>query len=124
MELGERFYSKTTSNSFDDNRNDSQRFCEVQAIILAHYSCYNIHPLLQSNNNTSKPKFLLPFCNKPIITYPLRLLEINGFNEILIVIIDEFIDELTNFLDTQYEDYNDNNPSTIEILTVSEEDLG
>eukprot|EP01084_Bolivina_argentea_P163356 284199_1 len=110
----------------DDSKQskDQKLFCEVQAIVLAHYSTYDIHPLLQKDNTgKDQPKFLLPFANQPIITYPLRLLEINGFTDILIVITDNFAEDLINFLET-YEYYdNGSDLHNITPITVNEEDL-
>jgi len=114
---------------FDEPKQLTQRFCEVQAIILAHHSTYDIHPLMQRDSNTGKdkPKFLLPFGNQPIITYPLRLLEIHGFNEILVVITEEFEEEMTNFLNEyKYYEGSDENyvKPNITPIVVDEEDLG
>ena len=102
-------------------------FCEVQAIVLAHYSTYDIHPLLQRDNTgKERAKFLLPFANRPILSYPLRLLEIHGFTEILVVITEDYAEDLDNFL-TEYKYYeggSDYTKSTIHAVTVDEEDLG
>ena len=119
----------TNLTSFGEEKQYNQQFCEVQAIVLAHYSTYDIHPLLQRDNNTGKEKakFLLPFGNQPIITYPLQLLEIHGFTEILVVITEDFEEDMTNFLN-EYKHYdggdNYNSKPNIVPVTVNEEDLG
>eukprot|EP01083_Nonionella_stella_P035338 96459_1 len=106
------------------NPNDTTRFCEVQAIILAHYSTYDIHPLLQNDTTgKEKAKFLLPFANRAIITYPLRLLEIHGFTEILVVITDDFAEDMVNFLATYKHYAGDEYVCNITPVTVNEEDL-
>jgi len=122
------------SSPFDEAKQSAQQFCEVQAIILAHYSTFDVHPLLQADSASGreKAKFLLPFGNEPIITYPLRLLEIHGFTEILVVIAKEFEEDMTNFLN-QYKpfegihddkQFSEHIVPNINPVTVSEEDLG
>lgn len=105
---------------FGEQKQYTQQFCEVQAIVLAHYSTYDIHPLLQRDNinGKEKAKFLLSFGNKPIITYSLRLLEIHGFTEILVVVTEDFEEDMTNFLN----EYDTN--MNIQPVLVNEEDLG
>ena len=116
-----------------DRKNESpfKPFCEVQAVLLAHYSTYSMHPLLQRDNTgKERAKFLLPFGNRPIITYPLRLLQIHGFCEILVVITDDFVEDMMNFLSTykhySFHDFDDDAEQHYKIkpVTVSEEDLG
>lgn len=51
------------------------------AVILAGGEGSRLYPL----NSTGMPKVLLPVANKPLLTFPLRMLEEGGITNVLVV---------------------------------------
>lgn len=96
---------------------DRTQYYEFQAIIMAHNTKNEMHGLLGKT-----PPFLLPFANRPIITYPLQLLELHGIVDIIIVVYEKYVEALSDFL-SQYRRL-ESEPDQIKIVKVDEEDLG
>ncbi len=52
-----------------------------QAVILAGGGGSRLYPL----NSQGMPKVLLPVANRPLLTFPLRMLEESGIKDVLVV---------------------------------------
>ena len=53
----------------------------VQAVLLAGGGGSRLYPL----NASGTPKVLLPVANRPLLTFPLRMLEESGVTDVLVV---------------------------------------
>lgn len=53
----------------------------IQAIILAGAGGSRLYPL----NSQGMPKVLMPVANRPLLTFPLRMLEEGGIKDVLVV---------------------------------------
>jgi len=53
----------------------------VQAVLLAGGGGSRLYPL----NASGTPKVLLPVANRPLLTFPLRMLEESGVSDVLLV---------------------------------------
>ena len=54
---------------------------EPQAVILAGGGGSRLYPL----NSQGMPKVLMPVANRPLLTFPLRMLEEGGIKDVLVV---------------------------------------
>lgn len=59
----------------------TKRYVEFQAVVLAGGKGSRMVEL-----SKGKPKCLLPIQNKPMIWYPLKLLEKTGFSDVIVVV--------------------------------------
>uniref|UniRef100_A0A7S0H794 Translation initiation factor eIF2B subunit gamma n=1 Tax=Amorphochlora amoebiformis TaxID=1561963 RepID=A0A7S0H794_9EUKA len=71
---------------------------EFQAILLAGGAGNRMYPLPEKT-----AKCLLPVCNRPLITYQLRMLENTGLKECIVVVTEHTAQQVSSFLNEKFE---------------------
>ena len=68
---------------------------EFQAIILTNGDDSSLYPLTQTG---TFPRSLIPVANRPLLVYQLNLLENVGFEEVIVVVSDQYKDAIGEYL--------------------------